>query len=75
MENLTLASIKMSNSPGSARPPPLPWGLTLIGALFNLGLLRFQCIMNKTLLLPFLKAYIGHLFDNLESGKRNYCFG
>ena len=30
--NLTLASMKMSNSPGSAPPPP-PWGLTLIGAL------------------------------------------
>ena len=31
--NLTLASMKMSKSPGSARPPPPPpWGLTLIGA-------------------------------------------
>ena len=30
--NLALASIKMSNFPGSAPPPP-PWGLTLIGAL------------------------------------------
>ena len=29
--NLTLALVKMSNSPGSARPPQ-PWGLTLIGA-------------------------------------------
>ena len=29
--NLTLALVKMSNSPGSARRPP-PWGLTLIGA-------------------------------------------
>ena len=29
--NLTLALVKMSNSPGSAHPPP-PWGLTLIGA-------------------------------------------
>ena len=29
--NLTLALVKMSNSPGSARPP-LPWGFTLIGA-------------------------------------------
>ena len=30
---LTLALVKMSNSPGSARrPPPLPWGFTLIGA-------------------------------------------
>ena len=33
--NLTLASIKMSNSPRSAwpPPPPSPWGLTLIGVL------------------------------------------
>ena len=23
----------------------------------------------------FLKGYIDHLFDNLVSGKRNYCFG
>ena len=23
----------------------------------------------------FFKVYIDHLFDNLESGKRNYCFG
>ena len=23
----------------------------------------------------FLKVSIDHLFDNLESGKRNYCFG
>ena len=30
--NLTLALMKMSNSPGSA-PPHTPWGLTLIGAL------------------------------------------
>ena len=31
--NLTLALVKMSNSPGSAPPaPPPPWGLTLIGA-------------------------------------------
>ena len=34
--NLTPASMKMSNSPGSAaRPPPQPWGLTFIGALFH----------------------------------------
>ena len=31
MGNLTLASMKMSNSPGSV---PAPWGFTLIGALF-----------------------------------------
>ena len=37
--NLTLASMKMSNSPGSATPPPppaSPWGLTLISALTDL---------------------------------------
>ena len=31
--NLTLALVKMSNSPGSACHP-LPWGLTLIGVSF-----------------------------------------
>ena len=30
--NLTLALMKMSNSPGSTPPPPPPWDLTLIGA-------------------------------------------
>ena len=29
---LTFEKLKMSNSPGVARPPPPPWGLTLIGA-------------------------------------------
>ena len=23
----------------------------------------------------FFKVFIDHLFDNLESGKRNHCFG
>jgi len=37
--------------------------------LFNLGLVRLQCIMNKALFLLFLKVYIDDLFDNLESGR------
>ena len=34
-----------------------------------------QCIVEKGLFLFFFKVYIDHLFDNLESGKRNYFFG
>ena len=31
---------------------------------------------NKKSFVPvFLKVCFDHLFDNLESGKRNYCFG
>ena len=30
--------------------------------------------MNKALFLRFFKVPVNHLFDNLESGKRNYCF-
>ena len=34
------------------------------------------CIMKKALFLRFLRSLlITDLFDNLESGKRNYCFG
>ena len=34
------------------------------------------CIMKKSLFLRFLRSLlITDLFDNLESGKRNYCFG
>ena len=33
-----------------------------------------QCSTKKALFLRF-KASIDHLFDNLESGGRNYCFG
>ena len=32
-------------------------------------------VMEKALFLCFLKVSIDHLFDNLESGKINYCFG
>ena len=35
-----------------------------------------QPIMKKSLFLRFLRSLlITDLFDNLESGKRNYCFG
>ena len=30
---------------------------------------------HKKNLPAFFKVYIDHLFDNLESGIRNYCFG
>ena len=29
----------------------------------------------KSVVPAFLKVSIDHLFDNLESGKKNYCFG
>ena len=31
--------------------------------------------MKKSLVPAFFKVSINHLFDNLESGKRNYSFG
>ena len=34
---------------------------------------RLQCIVKKALFLGF-KVCFDHLFDNLESGKRSYCF-
>ena len=34
-----------------------------------------QRVMEKDLFLQFLKASTDHLFDTLESGKRNCCFG
>ena len=33
-----------------------------------------QRIIDNALFLLFLRS-LAHLFDNLESGKRNYCFG
>ena len=41
--------------------------------LFNLAR-TFQAHYEKSFL-RFLKVSIDHLIDNLESGKRNYCFG
>ena len=32
-------------------------------------------VMYKALFLCFFKVSVDHLFDNLESGKKNYCFG
>ena len=34
-----------------------------------------QRVMEKALFLHFLKVSTDHLFDTLESGKRNCCFG
>ena len=38
-------------------------------SLENRDKVSLHCIMNKSLFLLFLKVYIDHLFDNLESGK------
>ena len=43
--------------------------------LFNLGHCTFAVHNEKSFVPAFFKGYIDHLFDNLESGKRNYCFG
>ena len=45
---------------------------------YSISPVSFQptCIMKKALFLRFLRSLlITDLFDNLESGKRNYCFG
>ena len=44
---------------------------------YSIWPVRLQRIMKwKALFLRvFFKVYIDHLFDNLESGKRNHCFG
>ena len=50
--NLPLAYIKMSNSPGSARPAPPPWGLTLIGALYMYILFIFWWHVDQNVSFP-----------------------
>ena len=42
--------------------------------LFNLAG-TFAVHREKSFVLSFFKVCIDQLFDNLESGKRNYCFG
>ena len=42
---------------------------------YSMSSLRLQRIVKKALFLPFLEVSIDHLFDNLESGKKNYYFG
>ena len=42
---------------------------------YSMSSLRLQRIVKKALFLPFLEVPIDHLFDNLESGKKNYYFG
>ena len=40
---------------------------------FSITPIHLQCIVKK-LVSSVLKACIDQLFNNLESGKRNYCF-
>ena len=42
---------------------------------FSILPVRLQRIVKKALFLRFSKVSVEDLFDNLESGKRNYCFG
>ena len=46
------------------------WNVFVLVKIFPSGL----HVMNKALFLRFFKVSVNHLFDNLESGKRNYCF-
>ena len=43
--------------------------------LFKILSARLQFIMKKSFVPTLFKVSVDHLFDNLESGKRNYCFG
>ena len=36
---------------------------------------RLHCVMVKSFVPAFFEVPINHLFDNLESGNRNYSFG
>ena len=42
---------------------------------YSISPARLQRILEKALFLHFFRSLIDHLFDNLESGKRKYCFG
>ena len=42
---------------------------------YSISPVRLKRIIQKALFLRFFKVYIAHLFDNLEPGKRKYCFG
>ena len=42
--------------------------------LFDLNR-TFAAHLERSFVPVFLKVSVDHLFDNLESGKRNYCFG
>ena len=42
---------------------------------YSISPVRLQRIVVKALFLRFCKVSIDHLFDNLESGKKIYCFG
>ena len=43
---------------------------------YSISPVRLQCVhREKSYVTAFFKVCIDHLFDNLESGKRNYCFG
>ena len=39
---------------------------------YSISPVRLQCIMKEAL---FLQFFLRSLFDNLESGRRSYCFG
>ena len=42
---------------------------------YSISTVCLQRITKKALFLASFKVSTDHLFDNLESGKRNYCFG
>ena len=48
------------------------WNCFHFGHILNVW---SQWILKRSFVPAFSKVYIEHLFDNPESGKRNYCFG
>ena len=47
----------------------------VLGKSYAMSPLRLRHIMIIALFVPFSEVSIDNLFDNLESGKRNYYFG
>ena len=47
----------------------------VLGKSYAMSPLSLRRIMIMALFVPFLEVSIDNLFDNLESGKRNYYFG
>ena len=47
----------------------------MLAKSYSISFVHLQRIMENAFFLYFVKVSIDHPFDNLEYGKRNYCFG